>query len=146
VDQSKVTRVRGEVLFVRSGIANRSDDTVGYRYIADREESSSQILLSETRLRYEWAYQWAESVPSRGHMVALASRFTFGSSSGAQSNLGALAEFHIKWEHDSLAAPASSGRWIAISRSSEKRRTKAWRKKSEGTESFHRFADEDVPV
>ena len=98
MDQLKVTRVRGEVLFVRSGTADRADDIVGYRYVADREDSSSQILLSETRLRYDWAYQWAESLPSRGHMVSLAARFTFGSSGGTQSNLGALAEFHIKWD------------------------------------------------
>lgn len=98
MNQSKVTGVRGEVLFTRGGNpAKPSDNLVGYRYIAHREDSSAEVLLGETFSRYEWAYEWSHSLPCRGHMTALAARFTFGTSESEQSNLGAVAEFRVKW-------------------------------------------------
>jgi hypothetical protein len=98
VNQSKVTGVRGEVLFTRAGNpAKPWDNIVGYRYIAEQEDSCSEVLLGETFARYEWAYQWGASLPSRGHMTALAASFTFSTRENERSNLDAETEFHIKW-------------------------------------------------
>ena len=97
MNHSKITGVRGEVLFTAGDPAKPWDNTVGYRYTADREDLSSEVLLTETFSRYDWAYQWSHSLPSRGHMTALAACFTFSSSENARSNLGAVAEFHVKW-------------------------------------------------
>lgn len=90
--QPKVTTVRGEILY-----ANRSDSIEGYRYTADREDLSSEVILNDGFIRYDWAYQWAELSRSRGRQTALAAGFTFSSGGGRQSNLGALSEFRIKW-------------------------------------------------
>lgn len=92
---SKVTGVRGEILFVRSGIAAKlSDNTVGYRYAAGCEDLSSEVILDETFIRYQWAYQWPTKV--RPGKSGLAAYFTYGTQ--RQEHTGSLAEFSIEWE------------------------------------------------
>ena len=94
MNQPKVMGVRGELFFTR---ANPWKNMAGYRYTADCDDSSSEVILSDTFSRYEWAYEWDKSLPSRGHMTALAARFTFSSIESAQPNLDAVAEFRVKW-------------------------------------------------
>jgi len=94
VNQSKVIAVHGELFFTR---ASPWQNVAGYRYTAECEDLSSEVILSDTFVRYDRAYQWRKSLPSSGHMTPLAARFTFGGGEGDASSSGAMTEFHVKW-------------------------------------------------
>ena len=56
MNQSKVVGVRAEFFFTR---ANPWQNIAGYRYMAECDDSTSKVILSDTFSRYERAYQWA---------------------------------------------------------------------------------------
>ena len=59
VNQSKVIAVHGELFFTR---ASPWQNVAGYRYTAECEDLSSEVILSDTFVRYDRAYQWRKLI------------------------------------------------------------------------------------
>jgi hypothetical protein len=96
MNPSKVSRVRGEVLFTcsPSRATHPPHTTASYSYTADREDSSSEVIWANAGSHYEWAYQWPYRI---GIGSSLAAHFTFSHSGAPIKPARALGEFLIAW-------------------------------------------------
>ena len=96
MDQPKVTRVRGEVLYKHTlgcKAARLPATIAGYRSTAVMKDGTEEVLVARGTRHYAWAYQWVN--PVAAGKSGLAAHFTYRNV--PVTSPSALARFRIDW-------------------------------------------------